>query len=226
MPAGSQPPSLPRASGRAPDRRRGDDLGVEGDEEAERDRVERRVRAGDDSESAGGEQDRGVLEKIWARPTCDVNGMLGGYTGTGAKTVLPARASAKISFRLVPDQDPEAAAEQFRAYLHGIVPAGCRWELIVHHGAPAIRVPTDSPYLRAAREALENAYGREALLIGCGGSIPVVGVMKEVLGIDSLLMGVGLDDDGMHSPNEKFEVTCFERGIKSHAALLEEFAAK
>jgi len=175
-------------------------------------------------DAAGGEQDRGVLEKIWARPTCDVNGMIGGYTGTGAKTVLPARAAAKISFRLAPDQDPDTVAELLRAYLHGVVPAGCRWDLIVHSGAPAIRVPTDSPYVQAAREALTTAYGRDALLIGCGGSIPVVGMVKEVLGMDSLLMGFGLADDRMHSPNEKFEVRCFENGIKAHAALLDRVA--
>jgi len=175
-------------------------------------------------DAAGGECDRGVLEKIWARPSCDVNGMIGGYTGTGAKTVLPARASAKISFRLVPDQDPDTAAEQLRAHLKEITPEGCRWKLIVHHGAPAIRVPTDSPHLRAAQEALETAYGREPLLIGCGGSIPVVGVVKEVLGMDSLLMGFGLADDRMHSPNEKFELRCFDNGMKAHAALLDRMA--
>jgi len=174
----------------------------------------------------GGEVDRNPLERLWSRPTCDVNGMIGGFTGAGAKTVIPASASAKVSFRLVPDQDPEAIVRGLRRYLDEHTAAGCRCELEVHSAAPAIRIPTESPYLRAARAAMGSVYEREAVLIGCGGSIPIAAWARDLLGIDTLLMGFSLEDDGMHSPNEKFEVTCFERGTKSHAALLAQLAAR
>ena len=177
-------------------------------------------------DAAGGERGRGLLEKLWSRPTCDVNGMIGGYTGPGAKTVLPASASAKISFRLVPDQDPDAVADAVRAHLGALIPAGCTWSLTVHHGAPPIRVRGDSPYLAAARDALAAAYGTAPVDVGCGGTIPVVGEVKRELGLDSLLMGFGLSDDGMHGPNEKFELRCFARGAHAHAALLERLARR
>ena len=170
---------------------------------------------------AVGEQDRDMLEKLWSRPTADINGAIGGYTGHGAKTVIPARASAKISFRLVPDQDPESVGEAFRRFVAARMPDSVTWDLDVHKGAPAMRVATDSPYLAAARAALTEVYGREAVLIGSGGSIPVVELFKRHLGLDTLLMGFSLDDDGMHSPNEKFELTCLERGAKAHVALLD-----
>lgn len=173
---------------------------------------------------AGGEADRNLLERAWARPTCDINGAIGGYTGPGAKTVIPAEASAKISFRLVPDQDPQTIGELFRRFLAGRMPSGVDWHLDIHKGAPAFEVPTDSPYLEAAGDALEAVYGKRPVLIGSGGSIPVVEQVKRLLGMDTLLMGFGLDDDRMHSPNEKFEVTCFTRGMKAHAALLDRLA--
>lgn len=176
-------------------------------------------------ETPTGEAGRSLLEKVWSRPTCDINGTIGGYTGPGAKTVIPARASAKISFRLVPAQDPSKIAEAFRAFLAARMPAGCRWELKVDKGAPAVRVPVDSPYMQAAVQALERVYAREPVLIGTGGSIPVVGMIREVLGLDTLLLGFSLDDDRIHSPNEKFELKCLENGIKTHAALLDRLQA-
>lgn len=176
--------------------------------------------AGIGVDQASGEVDRSLLEKVWSRPTCDVNGIIGGYTGAGSKTVIPSQASAKVSFRLVPHQDPDKIVEGFRRFVADALPASCTFDLHVHNGSPAFKVPTDNPFLDAARKALADVYGCEAVLIGSGGSIPVVGEFKSVLGIDTLLMGFGLDDDRMHSPNEKFELACFERGMKSHAALL------
>ena len=175
--------------------------------------------------ASSGEQDRAFLERLWSRPTADINGIWGGYTGAGSKTVIPAQASAKVSFRLVPDQDPDAVLAGFRTFIAERLHPGCSFELSALHGAPAIKVPTDSVYLQAARDALADAYGRAPVDIGCGGSIPVVGEFKSVLGIDTLLMGFGLEDDRMHSPNEKFELACFENGMKAHAALLERMRA-
>jgi acetylornithine deacetylase/succinyl-diaminopimelate desuccinylase-like protein len=174
------------------------------------------------SVSGGGELERSMLERLWSRPTCDVNGLVGGFTGAGAKTVIPTHGSAKVSFRLVPGQDPERIAEALRGFVAEHTPAGCTCEVTVHSSAPAIRIPTASPSLQAARSALEHVYGTEPVLMGCGGSIPIAAWARDILGIDTLLMGFSLEDDGMHSPNEKFEVTCFHRGMRSHAALLEE----
>jgi acetylornithine deacetylase/succinyl-diaminopimelate desuccinylase-like protein len=125
----------------------------------------------------------------------------------------------------VPRQDPDAVLAGFRTFVTERLPAGCRFDLEVLHGAPAIKVPTDSPYLEAARAALADVYGKPAVDIGSGGTIPVVGEFKSVLGIDTLLLGFGLDDDRMHSPNEKFELACFDNGMKSHAALLHRMQA-
>jgi acetylornithine deacetylase/succinyl-diaminopimelate desuccinylase-like protein len=178
------------------------------------------VLAGIGVPAASGEQDRPLLERMWSRPTADINGIWGGYTGAGSKTVIPAKAAAKVSFRLVPEQDPDAVTAGLRTFVAERLPAGCEFDLHVHMGSPAIKVPTDSPYLKAARAALEDVYGKTPVNIGSGGTIPVVGDFKRVLGMDTLLMGFGLDDDRMHSPNEKFELACFENGMKSHAALL------
>lgn len=172
--------------------------------------------------AGGGEADRSLLERVWSRPSCDINGIIGGFTGTGAKTVIPREASAKVSFRLVPDQDPERILEGLRRFIDEHTPAGCSMELTVHSGAPAIRIPTESRYLKAALSALDEVYEREPALLGSGGSIPIAAWARDILGIDTLLMGFSLEDDGMHSPNEKFEVTCFHRGMRAHAALLEQ----
>jgi acetylornithine deacetylase/succinyl-diaminopimelate desuccinylase-like protein len=172
-----------------------------------------------------GEMGRTCLERIWSRPTCDCNGIVGGYTGVGAKTVIPSRASVKFSCRLVAGQDPERIRAAVEAHLRAHVPPGYSLELHAHGVNPAIHVRTDSPHLRAAARALKATYGRDAALIGTGGSIPAVGSIQRILGVDSLLVGFGLDDDRVHSPNEKFEVRCFMQGTRSHAAMLAEFGA-
>jgi acetylornithine deacetylase/succinyl-diaminopimelate desuccinylase-like protein len=172
-----------------------------------------------------GEKGYSTLERIWSRPTCDINGIFGGYTGAGAKTVIGASATAKISCRLVPDQNPQRVYQGLVKFLEKRTPPDCRWEIHAHGMSPAIRVPTTSPYLDAARRALATVFDREPVLVGSGGSIPLVGSMKRILNMDSLLVGFGLDDDRVHSPNEKFEVRCFHNGIRSHAAMLAEFAA-
>jgi acetylornithine deacetylase/succinyl-diaminopimelate desuccinylase-like protein len=173
---------------------------------------------------AQGEADRSTLERIWTRPTCDINGMWGGYIGPGSKTVIPAKAAAKISFRLVPRQDPGKVMAGLRAFLEARMPPDCRFEITSHSTAAALRIPVDSPYVDAARRALEAVFPRPPVLIGMGGSIPAVAAIKRLLGIDSLLMGFGLADDRVHSPNEKFELRCFANGIRSHARLLAEIA--
>jgi acetylornithine deacetylase/succinyl-diaminopimelate desuccinylase-like protein len=175
--------------------------------------------------ASAGEAGRSTLERIWTRPTCDINGMWGGYTGPGSKTVIPAKASAKVSFRLVPDQDPGKIVAGLREFLTARTPAGCRFELTVHATATALRIPTDSPYVQAARRALEQVFPKPPVLIGMGGSIPAVEAIKRLLGMDALLVGFGLADDRVHSPNEKFEVRCFTNGIRTHATLLAELAA-
>lgn len=171
-----------------------------------------------------GEDGRTVLERLWSRPCCDVNGIWGGYTGEGSKTVIPARAAAKLSFRLVPDQDPHEVGEQLRAFLAARIPPDVGWELVPMGMGRPIRVPSDSPFLGAARRALARVFGKEPTLIGCGGSIPVTATIRHRLGMDSLLLGFGLDDDRVHSPNEKFELACYRKGILAHAAFLAEAA--
>jgi acetylornithine deacetylase/succinyl-diaminopimelate desuccinylase-like protein len=171
-----------------------------------------------------GEAGRSTLERVWSRPTCDINGIWGGYTGPGSKTVIPAKASAKLSCRLVPDQDPERIQAGLRAFLDARTPADCRWEITTHGLSPAIRLPADSPYLQAARRALEAVFERPPLLVGMGGSIPAVEAIKRLLGMDSLLVGFGLADDLVHSPNEKFELRCFEAGMRTHTRLLAQLA--
>jgi acetylornithine deacetylase/succinyl-diaminopimelate desuccinylase-like protein len=167
-----------------------------------------------------GEQGRPPLERLWARPTADICGIWGGYTGPGTKTVIAAQASAKVSFRLVPGQDPHAVAEGFRQFMQARVPADAKLEFTVFGASPGLEIPLDSPYMRAAQAALAEEYGRPAVMIGCGGSIPVVETIQSELGLDCLLIGFGLDDDQVHSPNEKFDVRCFRQGARSHARLL------
>lgn len=166
-----------------------------------------------------------ALEREWARPTCDINGIYGGYQGAGAKTVIPAYAGAKVSFRLVADQDPEHIEHAFRQWLDERTPPGCRWEFHSHSGGHPGNVSTESPYLAAATRALERAAGSKPDLIKSGGSIPVVGMLKARLNLDTLLIGFGLDDDRVHSPNEKFELDCYRLGVRSHVELLGEFAS-
>ncbi len=172
-----------------------------------------------------GEEGYSTLERTWCRPTCDVNGIVGGYTGDGAKTVIGAHARVKISCRLVAEQDPVKVHDALIGFLETRTPEGYRWEFKNHGMNPAIRVPTESPYLEAAMAGLEETFKAKPVLIGTGGSIPLVGSIQKILGFDSLLVGFGLDDDRMHSPNEKFELCCFRSGIKAHAAILHRFAS-
>ncbi len=170
-----------------------------------------------------GEEGYTTLERKWARPTCDVHGLYGGYSGEGPKTVLPCKAGAKLSFRLVPDQDPLAVAEQFKAHVAKVCPPGVTYEIKEHHGAPAVLVGVDSPGVHAAVRAIEAGFGTRPIFMREGGSIPVVGLFKTQLGVDTLLLGWGQDDDNLHGPNEKFSLDDFHRGIKASAHLLAEF---
>lgn len=171
-----------------------------------------------------GEAGRSLLERIWARPTCDVNGLWGGYAGEGSKTVIPSKAGAKLSCRLVPDQDPDEVMAALERFVRERLPAAMKLEFLDHGRGRPVRVPTDSPWLRAAHRGVEDAFGRPPALIGCGGSIPITAPLREILGLDVLFVGFGLDDDRVHSPNEKFELACYRQGIRTHAAMLRRFA--
>jgi acetylornithine deacetylase/succinyl-diaminopimelate desuccinylase-like protein len=171
-----------------------------------------------------GEQGRSVLEMIWSRPTCDVNGITGGYTGKGSKTVLPAQASAKFSFRLVGSQDPRKIAQSFRAFVKERLPADCRAEFASHGASSALQLPFSSEALSRASRALQAEWGKEPVLAGCGGSIPIIGNFKRDLGMDTLMIGFGLDDDRIHSPNEKYELSSFHKGARSWARVLHALA--
>lgn len=167
-----------------------------------------------------GEKDRMLIEQISTRPTCDVNGISGGYEGEGAKTVIAAQASAKVSFRLVGDQNPAKIRDAFRAFVKARVPADCEVTFKEHANSPALQLPYDNPALAKARTALQEEWGKKAVTIGSGGSIPIVGDFKRVLGMDSLLVGFALDDDRVHSPNEKYDLTSYHKGIRSWARIL------
>jgi acetylornithine deacetylase/succinyl-diaminopimelate desuccinylase-like protein len=169
-----------------------------------------------------GEAGYSAVEREWARPTAEINGLHAGYTGAGAKTVIGRSATAKVSFRLVADQDPGRIRDMFFAWLRERTPPGCRWELKDFGGGLGVTTPTDSPVMRAARSALRGASGVEPALIRSGGSIPVAGLLKRELGIDTVFVGFGLDDDRVHSPNEKFELDCFRLGLRTHAGLIDE----
>lgn len=171
-----------------------------------------------------GEQGYTTLERKSSRPTLDVNGIWGGYQGEGAKTVLPAKAGAKISMRLVPDQEPKKIAALFTSYVHQIAPAGVKVEVEEHHGGHAAMTDLNFYGLEAASQAFEDVYGRKPLFTREGGSIPIVADFKKVLGADSILMGFGLNSDAIHSPNEKFSLEDFHRGIKTSARFFEVLA--
>ncbi|MEX2168532.1 MAG: dipeptidase [Pirellulales bacterium] len=171
-----------------------------------------------------GERDHTTLERRWARPTCDINGLWSGYQGEGAKTVLPARAGAKFSFRLVPNQDPEKVTRSVRELFETLLPPGIEVELIDHHGAPGVVFALDSRYMAAASKAIESSFGRPPVFIREGGSIPIVNTFARELNCDVLLLGWGLDDDNTHSPNEKFSLEDYHRGIRASAQLWNELA--
>ncbi|WP_310620797.1 dipeptidase [Flexibacterium corallicola] len=174
--------------------------------------------------TAGGEKDRTTLEQVWTRPTCDVNGLWGGYTGEGFKTVIPSEAHAKVSFRLVGDQDPEKVRQSFHDYLKSKTPEDFELVLHPHGGDRALRMDFDSPVLLKGQKALQDEWGKEAALVGCGGSIPIVGSFKRILNMDSLLIGFGLDEDQIHSPNEKYELNSYYRGIRSWIRVFHELS--
>lgn len=171
---------------------------------------------------AFGEEGYTALERRWARPTFDICGLWGGFQGEGSKTVLPGKAGAKFSFRLVPHQSPEKISAALRRWLPEITPPGVTVELIDFHGAPGVMIPLESRYVAAAARAIEQAFGRPPVYTREGGSIPIVTKFHEALGADVLLIGWGNDDDNAHSPNEKFALADFHRGIKASAALWEE----
>ncbi len=171
-----------------------------------------------------GEAGRSTLEMIWSRPTCEVNGIIGGYTGDGFKTVLPSKASAKISFRLVGDQDPHAIRDSFRKMVTDMLPPDCTATFRGHGASQASTMSTDNPMFEQARLALSDEWPRPAAFIGSGGSIPIAGHFKDILGMDAMLIGFGRDDDAIHSPNEKYALDSFHRGIRSWARILDKLA--
>lgn len=168
-----------------------------------------------------GETDHTALEMIWSRPTGEINGIWGGYTGEGFKTVLPSKASAKVSFRLVGQQDPHAIRENFRTWVKAQVPADCTVEFSPHGASPASVMSTDHPAFEAARSALSDEWPDPAAFVGCGGSIPIAGYFKTLLDMDAMLIGFGRDDDQIHSPNEKYALESFHKGTRSWARILD-----
>jgi len=169
-----------------------------------------------------GEVGYSTLERGWTRPTFDINGMWSGYQGKGAKTVLPAEAGAKFSFRLVPNQDPAKIIANVQRLLESICPPGIKMKLTSMHGAPGFVLPLNSPFMGAASRAIEIGFGTKPLFIRSGGTIPVVSQFSSYLGIQTLLLGWGQNDDNLHSPNEKFSLEDFHRGISSSCALWSE----
>jgi acetylornithine deacetylase/succinyl-diaminopimelate desuccinylase-like protein len=176
------------------------------------------------SPSLSGEDGFTTLERIWTRPTCEVNGLLSGYTGEGAKTVLPSKAMAKVSCRLVPDQTPEEIGRLMRAHLERVSPPGVNVTVTQLHGGKPWRADLTGPLYDAARSALRRAFGKEPVITGEGGSIPVVGDFARVLGAPVLLMGFGLPGENAHAPNEWMSEENFEKGMRAAAFLWEEMA--
>lgn len=170
-----------------------------------------------------GEQGYSVLERLWARPTFEVHGIAGGFTGAGAKTVIPAKATAKVSIRLVPNMQPEKVIAAFRAFVEKNTPEGIRTEVRVLSAAPAVLVDPDHPAIRVAARAFSEAFGRPTVYIRAGCSVPIVGDFARSLGIPTVMMGFGLPDDGLHSPNEKFRLENYYKGITTVAGFLEEY---
>ena len=162
-----------------------------------------------------GEPGYSVLYRTWARPTLEVHGMPGGFTSQGAKTVIPARASAKVSMRLVPDQDPDGILKKYTDYVMSLCPKGIQLKIKVHSKGPASVVDTDNKYIRAANEALHEVFHKDTVYIRSGGSIPIVSDFENELNIPTVMMGMGLPDDNLHAPNEKFHIPNFYRGIEA-----------
>ena len=179
----------------------------------------------DVTRASGGEAGYSILERCWARPTCDVNGITYGYQGAGAKTVIGSTASAKVSFRLVANQNAERIRDSFQQMMRNAVPEGIRVAFIDHGIAPAYQIPLDHPAIDAARRAIEIGFGKPATLVGSGGSIPIAAAIHHELGIECLFIGFGLPDDCVHSPNEKFDLACLSAGTRTAAALYAEVAS-
>ena len=173
--------------------------------------------------SLTGEPGRSVLERVWSRPTFEVHGIAGGFTGAGAKTVIPAKATAKVSFRLVPRQDPEQVIAAFREWVRRNTPAGIQTEVRVLSAAPGLVVNPEHPAIEVAARAFGDVFGRQTVFIRSGGSIPIVGDFATHLGIPTILMGFGLPDDGLHSPNEKYKVENYYLGIMTVAHFFEQY---
>ncbi|HEY0794655.1 MAG TPA: M20/M25/M40 family metallo-hydrolase, partial [Acidisarcina sp.] len=169
-----------------------------------------------------GEAGYSVLERTWSRPTLEVHGMPGGFIGAGAKTVIPAKATAKISMRLVPDMKPTETFEQYKHFVLSLRPKGLALEVRLIHAGDAIVIGTDNPYVRAATRALHEVWKKDTVFIRSGGSIPIVGDFERGLKIPSVMMGFGLPDDNLHAPNEKFHIANFYRGIESVIGFFEE----
>lgn len=171
-----------------------------------------------------GESGYSTLERRWARPTCDVHGLMGGYQGEGGKTIIPACAGAKVSFRLVPNQDPATVAKQFQQFVSNFKQPGIRFEVKDLHGGPGVVIDPDSPFMKAGERAVTSAFGKSPVLMREGGSIPIVADMVQKTGAAVLLLGWGLDDDNAHSPNEKFCVEDYYRGIRASSYLWHELS--
>jgi len=171
------------------------------------------------SEPAG-EDGFSVVEQIWSRPTAEVNGIIGGYTDNGFKTVLPSKASAKVSFRLVGDQDPDKIRDAFRAHVNSYLPMDCNAEFTEHGGSRASQMAIDHPAFEAARLALGEEWPKEGVYVGCGGTIPIAGHFQNIIGVETMLIGFAQDNDAIHSPNEKYDLRSFHKGIRSWARIL------
>ena len=171
-----------------------------------------------------GEKGRSPLEMIWSRPTCEINGIKSGYINEGFKTVLPSQASAKISFRLVGNQDPFKIRKSFRKMIKNLVPIDCTVTFLEHEASKASQMDTSSPEFEKAREAISEEWGIEAAYVGCGGSIPIAGHFQQITGVDPMLIGFAKEDDQIHSPNEKYDLESFQKGIRSWVRVINSFS--
>ena len=171
-----------------------------------------------------GEHDRSVLEQIWSRPTAEINGIWGGYTGEGFKTVLPAEAHAKVSFRLVGDQDPVKIQAAFKKHIESYLPKDCTLTFDAHGASKAATMAIDHPAFETARNALSDEWDNAGVYVGCGGSIPIAGHFQDIVGLETMLIGFAQDDDSIHSPNEKYDIRSFHKGMRSWVRILDALA--